>query len=411
MKVLLSAYACEPGRGSEPEVGWGVATHLAAVHEVWVLTRANNRQAIEAGLTERPVPGLHFVYHDWPKWLLWWKRGVRGSQLYYYLWQLTAAGAAMQAHRTVGFDVAHHVTFAKYWSPSFLAVLPVPYVWGPLGGGDSTPRAFLKHLTTRGRIYERARMGARWLAERDPRVRRTASRSSIAYAATEATARRLRALGATDVRVLSQVALSNDDLARLHPTTAQPDEQGPLLFLSIGRLLDLKATELGVRAFAAASLRDASFRVIGDGPDRPRLQRLAHELGVADRVAFTGWLTRSAVLEHLRSATALVHPSLHDSGGLVCAEALAGGVPVICLDLAGPAMLVTGECGVVVPATSPGRAVTAMAAAMRSVSAPDVRREKGKAALARATHLGYEQQCGRFTAGYEDALRRRAHAQ
>jgi glycosyltransferase involved in cell wall biosynthesis len=411
VKVLLSAYACEPGRGSEPEVGWGVATHLEASHEVWVLTRANNRGAIEAGMTERPLSTLHVVYHDWPKWLMWWKRGARGSQLYYYLWQLTAASVARRLHREVGFDVAHHVTFAKYWSPSLLAGLPVPYVWGPLGGGDSTPRPFLRQLTSRGRIYELARMGARWMAERDPRVRRTASRSGLAFAATEATASRLRALGAADVRVLSQVALAEVDLVRLRPTEARPDEERPLLYLSIGRLLDLKATELGLRAFAAAALPLASFLVIGDGPDRLRLQRLACELGVEDHVTFTGWLTRDAVLEHLQSATALVHPSLHDSGGLVCAEALASGVPVICLDLAGPAMQVTDECGVVVPATRPDQAVSEMAAAMRSISAPEVRREKSTAAVARAAELGYEQQCRRFTAAYEDLLRRRECAQ
>jgi len=88
LKVLISAYACEPGKGSEPGVGWNLARHLAAHYEVWVLTRANNCPVIEVELAQSPVPGLHFVYHDLPPWARFWRRGQRGVQLYYYLWQL-----------------------------------------------------------------------------------------------------------------------------------------------------------------------------------------------------------------------------------------------------------------------------------------------------------------------------------
>ena len=46
LNVLLSAYACEPGQGSEPEVGWQWALNLAKFHEVTVITRANNREGL-----------------------------------------------------------------------------------------------------------------------------------------------------------------------------------------------------------------------------------------------------------------------------------------------------------------------------------------------------------------------------
>ena len=88
LRILISAYACEPRKGSEPGIGWQWAlAHAAAGHEVWVLTRANNRAAIEDALQHHPSPGLHFVYHDLPRWMRWWKRGGRGVRLYYLLWQ------------------------------------------------------------------------------------------------------------------------------------------------------------------------------------------------------------------------------------------------------------------------------------------------------------------------------------
>lgn len=68
LKVLLSAYACEPGKGSEAEVGWQCGLQVARFHEVTVLTRANNRGRMEAGLASAraDAPRPRYVYHDGP---------------------------------------------------------------------------------------------------------------------------------------------------------------------------------------------------------------------------------------------------------------------------------------------------------------------------------------------------------
>ena len=139
LRVLLSAYACEPGKGSEPGVGWNWVTQLARHEDVWVLTRSNNRGAIEQALRSEPMDRARFVYLDLPRWLRFWKKGSRGIRLYYYLWQFGAYLRARKLHRNIGFDVAHHVTFVKYWMPSLLSLLPIPLVWGPVGGGNQCP--------------------------------------------------------------------------------------------------------------------------------------------------------------------------------------------------------------------------------------------------------------------------------
>src|SRR5205085_1855514 len=94
VKVLMVAYACEPGQGSEPAVGWEWAHEaVAAGHEVWVITRRNNRGPIEAALG----PGSpKFEYVDLPRPFLWAKRrtGHLGLLGYYYFWQLGVALAA-----------------------------------------------------------------------------------------------------------------------------------------------------------------------------------------------------------------------------------------------------------------------------------------------------------------------------
>ena len=100
-RILLSAYACEPGKGSEPEVGWMWATELeAAGHEVWVITREANRGAIERESENRRQSAVHFVYYDLPRWPRRWKRGDRGVHWYYALWQWGAYRLARQLTKT-----------------------------------------------------------------------------------------------------------------------------------------------------------------------------------------------------------------------------------------------------------------------------------------------------------------------
>ena len=125
MKVLFSAYACEPHRGSEPGVGWNIAKAMSQSHEVWVFTSATHRDAIEKELSLQPIDNLNFVYFDPLGWVYDWsqesKRPHWDVHLHYYLWQLWAYFVGRSLHRTVDFDVAHHVTYVKYSSPSFLA--------------------------------------------------------------------------------------------------------------------------------------------------------------------------------------------------------------------------------------------------------------------------------------------------
>ena len=368
LRVLVSAYACEPGKGSEPGVGWNFARGMAARHQVWVLTRANNRLPIEAELARNPVGGLRFVYVELPASLRWWKRGSRGIQLYYYLWQVWAYFLARRLHRKVRFDLVHHVTFAKYWTPSLMALLPVPFVWGPVGGGESAPRAFWKDFSPRGRRYEHLREAARWMAELDPLVRLTARRARLAFASTEETAKRIRELGASEVVTMSQIGLNSAEIDKLEKYESVPHDLAPVRFVSIGNLLHLKGFHLGLRAFAASGLSDAEYWVIGDGPERARLEQLALELGIVGSVTFFGRLSRDETLEKLGASTVLVHPSLHDSGGWVCIEAMAAAKPVIYLDIGGPAAQVAGVAGIEVAARNPHHSVQALAVAMRRLA-------------------------------------------
>jgi glycosyltransferase involved in cell wall biosynthesis len=356
-----------------------MALGAAAEHDVWVLTRENNRPTIEAA-SEVPTDGsLRFVYFDLPAWSRFWKRGQKGLHLYYYLWQVGSLSAARRAHAEVGFDLVHHVTFVKYWIPNVVgARMGVPFVWGPVGGGETVPRGFRREYGLRGRLFEVARGIGRWAGDHDPLVRQTARRSAVALATTATAAARIARLGARDIRVVSEAALPGADVERL-AAMASPDPTRPLRVVSLGRLLHFKGFHLGIEAFALASIPGSEYWIVGAGPERQNLEALSERLGVSDRVRFFGELPRGEALELLAESHVLIHPSLRESGGWVCLEGMAAGRPVICFDLGGPGVQVTEETGIRVPANDRRQAVRDFASALVWVAAdPEAAREMGE---------------------------------
>src|SRR5215472_10648615 len=149
MKLLVSAYACEPGKGSEPAVGWNwVQALLRRGYEIHVLTRTNNREAIECAPESRN-PRLTFHYYDLPRWMRAWKRRAGGIYLYYLFWQAGAYRMARRLHARERFERVHHVTFASYRQPSFMGGLDIPFTFGPVGGGETMPAQFRNGLAAR----------------------------------------------------------------------------------------------------------------------------------------------------------------------------------------------------------------------------------------------------------------------
>jgi glycosyltransferase involved in cell wall biosynthesis len=114
------------------------------------------------------------------------------------------------------------------------------------------------------------------------------------------------------------------------------------LIVTIGRLVDIKDVANTIRGFAGArhALRQAALVVIGDGPLRPSLERLARELGVSTDVAFLGHLSAADVQAWLSLASVTVLASLVEPYGAVVAEGLAHGVPCICSKAAGASVLI-----------------------------------------------------------------------
>jgi glycosyltransferase involved in cell wall biosynthesis len=388
LRVLLSAYACEPGKGSEPGIGWNWALGLArAGHEVWVLTRANNRPAIEQALAAEIETGLRarlqFSYYDLPAWARWWKRGGRGVRLYYLLWQWGAYRSAQGLCRRTRFDLVHHLTFGVFRHPSFMGRLGLPFVFGPVGGGETAPHALRRTFPLRGYVADALRDLANWLVRVDPLMASVYRGAAVTLCKTAETLQRIPGRYHDKCRVHLEVGTPG-----AAPQARRPAEQARFRVLYVGRFVYWKGLHLGLMAFARLLERHpgAQLTVIGAGPDEAWLRTQARRLGIEGSVVWMPWQEREDVLRAYPRHDVFLYPSLHDSSGNAVLEALAGGLPVVCMKLGGPGELVTDECGIRVAAGESAQVVGSLADALGALAdRPQLVEQMSRAAQQRAS--------------------------
>jgi glycosyltransferase involved in cell wall biosynthesis len=125
------------------------------------------------------------------------------------------------------------------------------------------------------------------------------------------------------------------------PQRAYRSEAYGTAFLFVSRLDRLKRADLVIRALATGDGGGIEAVIAGEGEERAGLERLASELGVANRVTFPGRLTEEQLLDRLARCRAVVFPPLQEDYGFVTVEAFASRRAVItCRDSGGPAELV-----------------------------------------------------------------------
>jgi glycosyltransferase involved in cell wall biosynthesis len=362
LKVLISAYACEPNKGSEPEVGWQWALQMARFHEVTVLTRTNNRKVIEKELERlRGSSALpEFVYHDEGPFLLWLKQHFKVIRLYYIFWQISAWKIISRLRRERGFDLLHHLTFAGFRYRAAIWNHGVPNIWGPVGGIHSIPWRLLPWKYPRSLMLELFRHFNNFIQSAPfHMLPKRAQLTTITLVSTEEMEKTFLNLG-LEVTLMPTIGLHYSPRPALPPK----DAREPLRILFAGNLITLKGIDLAIQAVKESGL-NASFTIIGDGGFGSTARKMVKELGLEEQVFFCGRLTRSEMLEAYSGYDLFLFPSLHDTGSYAIIEAMSCGLPVICLDYGGPRLSVREGTGIRVPLGSQREVIQGLAEALR----------------------------------------------
>ena len=406
LKVLLSAYACSPYKGSEPGVGWGFVAELAKHHDLWVIVEEEKfREDIERYLAENPAFSHHVRFHFickqrnrllrklWPPSYYW----------YYRRWHHDALALADKLHVEVNFDIVHQLTMVGFREPGYLWRLGVPFVWGPVGGMGVFPWRFIAKVGWYGGLYY---LGYNFYNLAQMRFMRRPELAALAascglIAATPENQVEMRNRWGVESTVLPEVGLPMEPIVNPldHPAGK------PLRVVWTGLHLPRKALNLGLEAMAQMS-SPMELHVLGKGQCTPIWEGLAQQLGVSRHCHFHGWLPREQALVVMRSAHVLLITSLRDLTSTVTIEALALGLPVVCLDHCGFAHVIDESCGIKVPVTEPGSVVKGLSEALTLLANDEEqRRHLAQGALMRARAFSWENKVAVLNQIYAQRLR------
>ena len=345
LKILLSAYACEPNRGSEPGVGWEWANRMAEIHDVTVLTRANNRVVIEENLGRNwQVNQPQFIYHDLPSYFVKLKKiGILPVFLYYLFWQYTASKKF--TGQAAGSDIIHHVTFNGFRFPgAWWSASATPVVLGPLGGGSVTASQFKSCFRWKWPLEKLRELSIRFWRW-NPWTVACLKNAAAVLVVGDHLRDEFATLGIEPIMMLETalpLGLEGDFLGEGNVRKRQD-------FLLAGNLEPWKGCHIAIEAFAR-SVQDGAnpgrLFVVGTGSLEAELQDLTRRCGISDLVDFLGRKSRDQLWELMSSVRGLLFPSIRETSGNVVLEAMGLNCPVVCLNHQGVGMITDDNCAI-----------------------------------------------------------------
>jgi len=400
--VLVQAYACSPNYGSEEGVGWGWVTAISEHHDLHVLTAAYHKKDIEAALELQPQLKerirFHYVsqrawhYRPTPAW-----KRIEESimkpvmHVAYRSWQRAAYKLAKELSETTQFDLVHVITYVGFRFPGQFWKLPLPLVWGPIGGLENTPWRYFSALGTAGAIKFAGRNAINTLHKLLLRAPKKAFRKAEGgvIAATSRIGEEITKSYGVESFVRCEIgAVGQPDSVEV----SRRQDGGPLKIVWSALHANFKALPLLLQALATLPHTvDWTLTVLGSGPLTNKWQALAVSLGVADRVDWAGRVSRDVAIARMSESHVMVVTSLHDLTSSVLIEALCVGLPVICPDHFGFRDAIDDTCGFKVTTMSLTGMSQGIASALTVLHDDEARRQGlARGALERSKNYSWE---------------------
>ncbi len=389
LKIFVSAYACEPGLGSEIGVGWHWVLEMSKYFDLWVLTRESNRSSIEGWLKDNAQGrDIHFLYYDLPKKLRFWKKGMRGVRTYYMLWQCLTDRIVKRTMREEGIEIYHLLTYGNALWPASRYGQKRFFIWGPVGVGSTVPREFSVRYIPRHRCLEmlqRIMAGfLKWNIGYNRRCRNATLILCKTDRGLEHIPRRYRhkAVVFTDVAVEFKNNLVCD----------RNSESSEITYLSAGGLSGWRGFDILIEAFAraAAVVPHIRLKILGEGRDKQRLRRLIEDMGMEGNISLCGQVPMERYYEEMVCCDVVVNPSLREGAVTFAFDSMALGKPLICIDSGGYTNSFDDKQAVIIKLSSREQTIDSMCAGIISLTQSDVRKRMGKAAADKAVMHDWE---------------------
>lgn len=378
LKILVSAYACEPGLGSEIGVGWHWVLEMSHYFELWVVTRESNRHTIEPWIARHPeYQPIRFLYYDLPRWARFWKKGLRGVRIYYNMWQRGCDKIVKRTMQENGIGIFHHLTYGNFLWPVSRYGQKQFFVWGPGSAGNVVPKEFSREYSFKGQIKEGLQRWIRSTLKYNRGFQKRCESSWLIVCKTTDTYACIPESERHKAILMTDVAVEKFDI----PPSEKPPES-TVKYLAVGTLDGWRGFDLLIEAFSKAlkSNPNLMLEIAGMGNEHPKLQALIRKMGASSHIRLLGKITAEAYVEKMREADVVVNPCLREGAVTVAFDSMSFGKPLLCIETGGYTRYFNNDCAVIIPLGTRPQTIEHMAAAILELSDAPTRLDKSRKA-------------------------------
>jgi len=331
--IVATCYAVNPLKGSEDGTGWGLTQEVGRSYPLTVYTRLNN-----VSLANNHNLNNKIIYKgfDLPYIFRFWKKGKKGALMYFYFWQL---GVAIKiAKESWKYELAWNVNFHNDWTPTFLWITGIKYIWGPVGHHPDIPKEFQFDDTCRViELFKRIIKKYFWKYSLMHFIAR--KRASHILVINSEAAKIMKSSGALISTEASVGSYRNRKIEVQNSSDI-------LRLLFVGRFVSLKGATILIDTMSNLDV-NVQLIMIGQGPLENLIIEKIRTYNLQSRVVIVPWMQHEDVLKEYAKADLFFFPSF-EGAGMVVVEALSNGLPVVCFDNSGPGEIV-GDSDLKIP--------------------------------------------------------------
>ena len=369
LKVLINAYACSPGKGSEPGMAWNWVSNLAKFCELYIITEGEFREKIEA-VTHTLEQGnnMHFYYNPVSDEIrkMCWNQGDWRFYKHYRRWQWKTYLMAKDICSKENIDVLHQLNMIGFREPGYLWKLSkengVPFVWGPVDAKDKFPVAYLEGATLKTKLFMRLKNFLTAIQLKHfGRVREAARQASVIFSASSNSQRSFKKY----MGIVSPLLNETGCYVQEHPLV-EKSQKPTFDVLWVGKLDFRKQLALALWTIVAIGSHQVRFHIVGGG-NAEYYQQLAIDLDIADLCVWHGSVSHEEVQVLMQNADVFFFTSVAEGTPHVVLEAIGNNLPVVCFDTCGQGDAVNEKVGRKIPLSNPMQSVHDFAKVLKNL--------------------------------------------
>lgn len=409
MKILINAYACSPGMGSEPGMAWNWVSNLARFCELYIITEGEFREKIETVVPTLEQGGnMHFYYNPVSEKIrkMCWNQGDWRFYKYYREWQWKTYLMAKDICQKEHIDILHQLNMIGFREPGYLWQLSeengVPFVWGPVDAKDKFPVAYLDGAGLKTKLFMRLKNFLTGIQLRySKRVLLAARQSSVIFSASSNSQRSFKKYMNIDSPLLNETGCYVQD----HPIVDKTDKE-TFDVLWVGKMDFRKQLALALQTVAKSENNKLRLHIMGGG-DAESYQSLAKSYGIADKCIWHGAVSHDEVQDIMQKSDIFLFTSVAEGTPHVVLEAISNNLPVVCFDTCGQGDAVNDKVGRKIPLSSPCQSVSDFAKLLNELEDNrSLLKQLSENCKERQQELSWEEKAKTMMEWYEKILRK-----